>query len=896
MPQDAARDAAGVVSDGIKPSRHPPVDASDSLMASNVTVPRHKSLRIRGADGRKLSSKGAADIDRMSNVPKPVGQDERLGGDITAAQEASHKRLSKTRSRPRPAKSTSSIIVDPAPCRHCRVVTNEFWCETCIRAHLERFGENMHRIMTARSAGKARVQALLGDTSTIDDSIDGKSSSALPDPFSEDGSIDPHPAASRRGRAIRALWQQHFTKTESRKSQQMKTEKEIDHLRDHLRRRRQGLLERRERLDHAWDILQGRDENSQVPAFCDSKSQLEKEILHLIHEHTSVQTRLARVRTLRQMQTLQLFAVQPPSDSNVHDMGLPQATVPMSKARGHVQSKGFPPSSSGDADLSQEWTILGPGNRIALPLPVASDIRRFPRKDINAAAAFTAQILQLNASTCGVALPFALGFDRDGRWALQADPLWTGSSLDTKHSLHLGKSAYDHMCTSAASSPPGGIVGAVGAGFTRSNIEQSVLSLGASTLATLESFVQLPGRGHQSWGRASVLQHGAEDDKASTKGQGLTAVDDSLGDEPPASSSSSEKTGRREDIEVVAARSFCRALIMLAFNASYLAWTQGVKINLVTAGGSTLRLLVEAAQSKSTEKKAHTTLFSPTETLQDFTFPTLEFSKLLQLHEPQATQNSPHNKSAKTSVRSETTSRSPGAGRLQNVPALPLAQSSSKGKGSGEKGETHTSMEESYVDAAQAAASIIDVKGHRKDDVSKPSTSSSKRDRGVVGSSTSLISSRRSGAPSGRQVVAPVPSKSEAFNARLDRTYRQKLPAPTNLDFLRRRGEKAAQEAGQSVVGDSSAPKEIPGLPNPIEQRRGAGGADVGGEVFFNGRAVGLPDSGRLKSSSEQVPPRSSSSRRSGRTSSSKKGAQMAGTVAEAQSGMHEESDEWDVV
>jgi hypothetical protein len=113
-----------------------------------------------------------------------------------------------------------------------------------------------------------------------------------------------------------------------------------------------------------------------------------------------------------------------------------------------------------------------------------------------------------------------------------------------------------------------------------------MMSLGASTLSTLESFVTLPGRNNKTWGRASALQ-----------AQGNPSKEAAV----PVESHTGAATSKKSDTALASARDFCRALVMLAYNAAYFAWTQGVQIDLVKAGGSTLRLLYEAAHAVGTK-------------------------------------------------------------------------------------------------------------------------------------------------------------------------------------------------------------------------------------------------------------------------------------------------------
>lgn len=150
--------------------------------------------------------------------------------------------------------------------------------------------------------------------------------------------------------------------------------------------------------------------------------------------------------------------------------------------------------------------------------------------------------------------------------------------LSVTSKLHLGQSAYTAVSGSSVSATQA--ISTAGRG-----IEASMMSLGASTLSTLESFVTLPGRHNKTWGRASALQV-----------QGIPRKETTSAEVQGGSGGS-----KRSETGASSAQDFCRALIMLAYNAAYFAWTQGVQIDLVKAGGSTLRLLYEAARAVGTK-------------------------------------------------------------------------------------------------------------------------------------------------------------------------------------------------------------------------------------------------------------------------------------------------------
>lgn len=770
----------------------------------------------------------------------------------------------------------------------------------------------MHRIVHAQNEARARAQALLGvSTKSV--------KCGIPDPF--DSSIDaseaPQSSASHRSRLVKARWSELVAQAEARRGEQIKAGKEINALKERIASQRMQLEERRTILDQAWRMLDIESSSDKLHPTGVAKESRQKDIVALRERILDLSSQLARAREHRQQQMLEIFYVRSPSGEEVSRF--PSTKIlPFARSRyrlapfDRAERSPFESSSSESAltTIGHDWTILPFKSQVSLPLPTASDIRRFPRKDINVATAVVAQLLQMNANICGVALPFSLGIDKKGRWAIKPDQMWAGAAPESKHSLHLGQSAYDFMANVALRGAARAKSMTAASHFSRSGIEQSVLSLGASTLATLESFVQLPGRGHSSWGRASVLQRepSAQSQPAEHDLKGAKNI------HPGIATEGADSIDRKEESEMAAARHFCRALVMLAFDASYFAWTQGCAVDLITAGENTLKLIHEAARASGRRKKSHTSL-QPSETLQDFSFPLFEFSKLLQLHETSA--HSGAHGSGPVQVATGKNTRLNEQIQARTIPANNLTSDSRIVDWSSSQQQTHathsTKLEESYVDAGLVAASLPDVRSvSRASPSSSPAierTQRSTNDRNRSHSSASA-------APKDRQ-VAPVSHQTARAPAGVELHHSGVQPAviPGSLDFLRRRSKKVAKEAGRVSLnvspdvaiakqsrgdceGQTSSKKAHP-VPTlqakdedraiPASERRTASGGPGGGGVFFNGREIGLSETDSADSSDEGL---RRAARRIRRASSSKKSAKEQERLQNAK----EDSEEWDVL
>ncbi|PWN26929.1 hypothetical protein BDZ90DRAFT_261179 [Jaminaea rosea] len=846
---------------------------------------RAASSRIEKGPTRVPSSSSSSRPKASASAPKArASSSKALPGSIAAAAAASPSSRKTSATKP-PAKTRSirpshpplaAQGTEPKVCRHCRSTSVSFWCERCALAQLERFRDNIQRVGLARDEVKGKAAAFLGDPAGMP-----SATQSLPDPFGPQAT-EPHPIASHHGRAVRARWHELSDEVGQRKVEQMKSDAEVRQLRESVRKRGEALEHRRKALEQAKGLL----------ASGSSRSEVEEDISRLRRVDTELREELASTRRRRQRALLEIYSVAPPSTSA-------PSSVALSKARARYVPGAFESrrSTAGSGlpiqplPPSVDWTLLPPSSRLALPLPTASDIRRFPRSNVNAAAALTAQLLQRQAATCGVALPFSLGVEKDGRWALRSDPLWTGAGngvgsgvtgVDSKHSLHLGKSAYELMAeaggargglTVSQASPAASLI-AAGGGLAREKIEQSLASLKTSTFASLGSFVQLPGRQHQTWSRASVIQEGGEGD------EGASA---------PAASTTPSTTTAPSSSALTSAQTFCRALIMLAYDAAYLAWTQGAPVDLIAAGGSTLKLMAAAAGGGTGSGKIQSHADGP-RALGDFTFPALDFAKLLQLHELGGSAAEQRASAVSPTAKSKASSGVGGS-------AGPPSRSTTKTTASALK----PGLEDSYIDAGQAAASILDDKQSRRPPA------------GGLTSTSSSSSQHQPASAAKRQ-----PSKSSAAAAK------PQLP-PSNLSSLRQRGQDVARQGRQAPLpvaesgifvskssplsgkkAPTAASKAAPSTQRPSkvkgpnssrpavpEQSRttSSGSNGGGGTVTFNGQQIALGTTDSSSGEEDEARPR----KRSGRREAGHRATSGGGSGARKEKTATAE-DDWDVV
>ncbi|EPQ27935.1 uncharacterized protein PFL1_04679 [Pseudozyma flocculosa PF-1] len=383
---------------------------------------------------------------------------------------------------------------------------------------------------------------------------------------------------------------------------------------------------------------------------------------------------------------------------------------------------------------SNDWTIAG----LVLPLP--SDVRRFPRDSINGAIAHTVHLLQLLTGYLGISLPFAIGI-QGGKVSIRPNPLWDGGGGSSKQALHLSSAAYAVLSAPPAGTEHGGSSSSSSGGGGMGSLAESTLNLGASTLSTLESFIQLPPRSHLSWGRASTLTGGASAKEAG--GRDRDKPDEAS---PPAKDTSdagnsggrSNHRSQRTDPGTQAARAFCAALVMLSYDIAYLAATQGVKVDLVSAGGSGLRLLHQMVSHPGLGSRSHANHGGKAE-IADLSFGGVDYDQLVQLLEPM-----------KASSSKSYASAAPGKAARQDA-GRDGVRASSSGGGGGARGGARGGrggLEQSYVDAGEAAASVLDI----TDPSALASRSAAARDAGAretVPASRKAEASRRGASDGG---------------------------------------------------------------------------------------------------------------------------------------------------
>jgi hypothetical protein len=251
-------------------------------------------------------------------------------------------------------------------------------------------------------------------------------------------------------------------------------------------------------------------------------------------------------------------------------------------------------------------------------------------------------------------------------------------------------------------------------------------------------------------------------------------------------------------------------------------------------------------------RRSHLAVPPSSNALQDFTFPTLDFSKLLQLHELHEGIFTPQ-----------------GGGGGGGAPAS--SSSSSPARRSATAGTPTTSgslMEESYVDAGQAAASLLNLDAQpvqqRKE--TRAGGTPSKGGLPAARSATSNAThSRSSGAPIDRRTTSAGKTGSTATAS--GAAANQATSSPVSLDFLRQRGQKEAARAsgssgggaGRSTTADTTAmPASRPRVHSSAQQDpptgagagAGAGRSEKAREVSTESKSRNSKDKASSSSSS----------------------------------------------
>lgn len=474
-------------------------------------------------------------------------------------------------------------------CRQCRQHDDRFYCDPCLNSLLGLHGNEIARLTLARDKAQGVVHQLLGEADAHE----------LPDPF--DSHVQPSGTSllllrlvklrAQVAASIERIQDVHLCISHSQQT--------LLKGKERLKEKHVQILQRKQNLAKAWSSLEGSSRAvSKLPAHVYSQydsrqlgaliANTRLSVSALQREARGVTAQLKALRSSLVHQALSLYAVLPPtataSPAKRDELSASSVAQRFSKLSERYMPGAFvfthddaPRKPAGSAN----WTIAG----LALPLP--SEVRRHSREAVNGALAYTLSLLQLLAGYLGMALPFSLVLHK-GKWSVRPDPLWDGGGGSSAKPLQLSSAAYTVLTAAATPSK-------------LNNLAESTLGLGASTLSTIESYIQLPSS--SSIPRAAANQRSLDPDGE----PGTTAKPDQ------------------------AAKAFVSGLVMLSYNVAYLASKQGVKVDLVTAASNPLQLLHALLSQPELGTHSHASHGS---TINDLSMPQLDYDQLAQVLEP----------------------------------------------------------------------------------------------------------------------------------------------------------------------------------------------------------------------------------------------------------------------
>lgn len=684
----------------------------------------------------------------------------------------------------------ASPTLGSATCPQCRNVQAAFYCTVCLSERLILQHADHRRLGEAKQRAKSRVEALLGPTS---------SQQMLDDPFVEPENsglrtASSHHGASNQDRTARAVRARLQAEVAQQRGSAQTARKAAIEGRHKVAAKRLDVARRRNLLGKAVKAMRGdgtaeAGRRATEPVLSHQKiTSLTNLVVNLQVEGQQVAGEVARARARLAHDAFALFDVRAPSSSlagarSSADGSKSASASRAQRSRERYTTGAFAIDFANAFDLGKnfretrakeevrninDWTILG----LVLPLP--SDVKRFDREEVNGAISHTVQLMQLVTTYLGITLPFVVSMQAD-QPQIRANPLW-GSGV--KESLHLSTSTHSALVATANIAP------GMGASM--------MSNLGASTLSTLESFVQLPSGKGLPWAK-NLAETPSKSGGGDTSGRGEEVA--------------------TEDARTLGVRRFYSALTMLSYNVSYLAHLQGIKVDLVLAAGSILRQLSKALQSPGLGKRSHATYHTPSN-ISDLQFPSVDFAQLLQVHEP-------------------------GFHRASDVQ-----------KRLGSK----AIMEGSYVDAKAAFDSqqhrTTKVATPAPAVVSAPvetpaaSRSSKTALRTVAATSSLAVKPGKMSSLAAKRVPATMPlAKTPTSSLSKETSPSVASPSPNTLDFLRARGEREPKNSLSPVKADR---KERPQKPSGDDNV----GAMASGTITFNGREI----KGKLKSARSDRP------------------------------------------
>lgn len=710
------------------------------------------------------------------------------------------------------AASSSSSVKLIACCPQCHNLQSVFFCSICLSERLILQHVDNRRLREARQKARSRVEALLGLVEIPKSLI---VQATLPDPFVEPGKrgqrrkysspiTASHHGASVQDCAARATRFKLETDIQCHLETIQRLQTQISMGRKRLMEKRKDLSERRSLLEKAKRHVM-HNEEQEVGALPEEvlsakKIDFMRELVTKLQaEEKQVANNVARVRASLARQAFSLFNVCAPSSSlastrnNSDRIKATTSSNRTQRSKERYSAGAFAIDFTNAFDLGRsshsredkakggmgnvnDWTILG----LVLPLP--SDIRRFDRLEINGAISHTIQLLQLIIAYLGITLPFVVTMQGNVP-QIRANPLW---GAGVKENLHLSQSTHSALIASGGGGNTATLVGGMGASM--------MSTLGASTLSTLESFVQLPSGKNLPWAKNTLEPSSSKDEAA---GQTSRAT------EAPLMKDSATLNGKR----------FCSALTMLSYDVAYLAHLQDVKVDLVMAAGSTLRLLSKAIQSTELGKKSHTS-HRPSSNIATLQFAAIDFAQLLQVHEPGFS-------------------------------------SGSNNSVTGEQLNNKAIMEGSYVDAKKAAESILDLK--QKSVISSvtaspavvtaaaiTTTTTTTTSPALSKAATSAQNKDKMSSLAAKRVPSTLPVPAVAPPAPLKRGAKPHISTATKaastspantLDFLRARGQREQKEKPQEATTKKSSITTQVVAKEPIIPA-------ASGTIIFNGKEI----------------------------------------------------------
>lgn len=660
-------------------------------------------------------------------------------------------------------RNAATVAKVATPCVQCNTLQQTFYCDVCLSERIIFHHANRKRVHEARQKASNVVEARLNNQESAQNASESNEGNRLPNPFQDPTkrgyliNLNEKRDATARKFALEGVLE-HAVR-EADQCRRSNTEK-----RQLIQRKRERIQERHRMLTKAREILCA--SSSEEAAKCtNDHARYEIDRLHL--QSRQITQALAHTRAKLAKDTFDLFHVRPPSGSLADARSVNGAAglhrspsrTKRSKERYIPGAFTFDAREEGEKRNTHrektinlnDWTING------LVLVLATDVRRFDRGSINGAIAHTVHMLQLLSSYLGIVLPFVISTSV-GTLTIRPNVLW-GSG--TKESLYLPSTTYGILSSRESSSNTLGSMGA-----------SMISSIGASTMSTFESFVQLPSGTHLPWSR-NVDVHTRSDGKQTHKTTNDVGADDK------ASS---------------AAKQFYTALSMLAYDVAYLAHVQGVPVDIVGAAGSPLRLLSKAISSSKLGHCSHSTQYYKNN-IPNLIFKQLDFMQLLQVHQPGGIQSAIQNK---------------GIGVQSNAYSTGHP----------------TNLDGSYVDARKAAASILDIRpGHdqQKGSISKSSRTQEPRHGGV--SQAKGARPRAEGNMEHKKSSLAVERMPAAMPTKF-------APKSHTLDFLRDRGHRAHGHTAANLMEDNApSSSSQTKTDTPSLQKKPA----TSGTIMFNG-------------------------------------------------------------